>query len=103
VCRQAWLQEYHYENFPDWCKQYAKRCLNRQWKLFALGVLFFGVTGTISFFMSYPYFGVFFLVFCLFEIYGLFTYGFKKLTPEQEKQINESDPTKLWPVKFWKK
>jgi len=89
--------------FPDVCKQYAKRTLNKQWKLFAFGVLFFGIMGIISFLMGYLYFGVFFMLFCLFELYGVFAYGFKSLTPEQEKQIDESDPTKLWPIRFWKK
>jgi len=89
--------------FPDGCKWYAKFCLNRQWKLFAFGALFFGVMGTGSFLLSRPYFGIFFMAFCLFELYGLFAYGFKTLTPEQEKQIDESDPRKLRPFRFWKK
>ena len=89
--------------FPAWCKRYVKFCHNRQWKLFAVAALFFGVLGIVSFLHSSPYFAVFFLAFCLFELYGLFAFGFKTLTPEQEKQIDESDPRKLRPFRFWKK
>ncbi len=89
--------------FPAWCKRYAKFCRNRQWKLFAFGVLLFGVMGIVSFLQNMPYFGVFFLIFCLFELYAFFAFGFKTLTPEQEKQIDESNPRKLRPFRFWKK
>jgi len=89
--------------FPSGCKRYIKFCSNRRWKLFASSAVLFGVLGAESFLQNHPYFGVFFLVFCVFELFCLFAFGFKTLTPEEEKRIDESDPRKLWPFRFWKK
>lgn len=87
---------------PQWCKRVAKFSLNKQWKLFAFGTVLFAVLGVLSFAEGRPYFGAFFVAFSGFEIYAFFRFGFKPLLPEMEKRINDSDPTKLLPVSFWK-
>jgi uncharacterized membrane protein len=87
---------------PSWCKSYTKFCMNRKWWLFLFGTVGFLAMAIMSFANDTPYFGVFFLLFAGFAIYVLIRYGFKSLTPEQEAEINASDPTKLWPVSFRK-
>lgn len=87
---------------PEWCKTYAKFSLNRQWKLFAFGTVLFAVLGVLSFAQGRPYFGAFFVTFCGLELYAILRFGFKPLPPEMEKRINDSDPTKLLPLRFWK-
>ena len=87
---------------PTWCKSYAKSCMNRKWWLFAFGVLMFLGLSIGSFAQGRPYFGVLFLLFVCLEAFALVMFGFKSLTPEQEAQIDASDPTRLWPISFWK-
>jgi ATP-dependent Clp protease protease subunit len=87
---------------PNWCKKYAKFCLNRQWKVFFLGVVLFGVISIHCFVINWFYFGIFFLLACLLEAFALINWGFKSLTPEMKKRIDESDPTKLFPIDFTK-
>jgi hypothetical protein len=87
---------------PRWCKSYAKACLNRKWWLFALGVVLFATLSVTQFLIGRTSFAVFFLLFAILELFALFAYGFKRLTPEMEKRIDESDPTKLLPFRFWK-
>ena len=87
---------------PGWCKRYAKFCLNRPWKVYAMGVVLFAFLGAMMFAQGRPYFGAFFVVLCGFQTFMLFRYGFRRLTPEMERRIDESDPTKLWLVCFWK-
>ena len=88
---------------PGVCKRYAKSCRNKQWPLFTFGAILFAILAVGSFLKNSPYFGAFFTAFSLFELFCLFAFGFRRLTPEEEKQIDESDPSKLWPVRFWKK
>ena len=88
---------------PNSCKSYAIFCMNKKWPLFAFGVVFFAIFSLISFLISKPYFGIFFAFFSLFELYVLFACGFKKITPEQIKKIDDSKPQNLTPFKFWKK
>lgn len=88
---------------PGFCKRYAKFCSNRKWPIFSFGAVLFAVLSIDSFLNNRNYFGLFYTVFCLFELYCLFVYGFKRLTPEQERRIDESDPSKLSSLRFWKK
>ena len=88
---------------PGGCKRYAKLCRNKQWPVFTFGAILFAVLAVGSFLKTNPYFGAFFTAFCLLELFCLFAFGFRRLTPEDENQIDESDPSKLWPVRFWKK
>jgi len=87
---------------PEWCKRYAKFSLNRRWKLFAFGTILFAVLGVLSFAQGRPYFGACLVSFSGLELYALFRFGFKPLPPDMEKRINDSDPTKLLPLMFWK-
>ena len=88
--------------FPQGSKRWAKFCLSRQWKLFAFGVVMFGVLAVSSFWIGRPFFGLFFVIFAVFELYALIKMGFKPLTKEMEERIDRSDPTKLFPLRFWK-
>lgn len=87
---------------PDLTKSWAKFCLNGQWKLFAAAAVMFGVFAGVSFAQSQPYIGTLLAAFCVLELFALFSFGFKKLSPDMEKRIDESDPTRLWPLRFWK-
>ena len=87
---------------PTWCKSYAKFCMNRKWWLFAFVILMFLGLSIMSFSQGRRYFGIFFLLFVCLGVFELVKYGFKTLTPEQEAQIDASDPTRLWPISFWK-
>jgi hypothetical protein len=86
---------------PDWCKSYAKYCMNGKWWIFAFGVFLFAGSSIMSFVQNRPYFGILFMLFAFGEAVALFAFGFKRLTPEQATNINASDPTKLWPLRFW--
>ena len=87
---------------PGWCKSAAKRSLNRKWWFFALAALMFLGMAILEFFLHHPYFAVFFLFFACLQLYALIRHGFKELTPEMEARIDASDPTRLWPLTFWK-
>lgn len=88
---------------PDLCKRYAKFCLGGQWKLFAFGFLLFGFLAAMSFMTGRAYFGALFIAFSGLQLFALLTYGFKPLTPAMEERIDESDPTRLLPWRFWKR
>lgn len=88
---------------PEWCKSYAKFCLDRKWWLFAPGALFFLVLSITNFVQGRHYFGTFFLLFAFLEAYGFVKYGFHSLTPEEEAQIDAAEPANLWPPGFWKR
>lgn len=87
---------------PTWCKSYAKFCLSRKWWLFAFGIMMCLCLSIMSFSQGRQYFGIVFLLFTSMESFAFIKYGFKRLTPEQEAQIDASDPTWLWPISFWK-
>ena len=87
---------------PNWCKSWTKYCLNGKWWIFAFGIVLFLGCSIMSFVQGHPYFGIFFALFIPLETFALIKHGFKSLTPEQETAIDASDPTRLWPVKFWK-
>lgn len=89
--------------WPESAKRYMKFSLNRQWKLFAFGALLFTIFGVYSFAQGRPHYGILFVILCCLELYCFFRYGFKSLSPEMEKRINASDPTRLLLIKFWKK
>ena len=88
--------------YPKQCKSYIKFSLNKQWKLFLFGAFICLALSITSFWISRPYLGIFFILFMVLELYVLFVYGFKDLTPEQEEKIDSSDPTKIRPFSFWK-
>lgn len=90
------------KRFPESCKRYAKFCLDRKWKLFAFGAVLFGVLAALSFLNNRVYFGWFFIAFAGLDLWVLFTSGFKPLSKEMEERIDESDPTKILPFRFWK-
>jgi len=69
---------------PDSCNRYARFSRNRQWPLFTLAAILFAVAAAGSFLIGKPYFGAFFTTFCLLELFALFAFGFKRLTPEEE-------------------
>ena len=75
---------------PDWQRRWQKFVLNRQWKLFTFGAILFG-TGTVVAWLdgNIPYAVLNALLFLL-EIFALFRYGFKSLTPEMEQMIDAS-------------
>lgn len=90
------------KRFPAGVKRWAKYCMGARWGLFTFGALFFGGMAALSFWAGNPYFGWFFLGFAVLEIWALISSGFKPLSKELEQRIDESDPTKLLPLKFWK-
>ena len=88
---------------PEWCKSYAKICLDRKWWLFAPGALFFLVLSTINFVQGRYYFGTLFMLLACLQVYSLVKHGFHSLTPEEEAQIDAAQPADLWPPGFWKR
>ena len=90
------------KRFPESCKKYTKFCLDGKWKLFAFGVVLFGAFATLSFLAGRIYFGWFFVAFAGLELWALLASGFKPLSKEMEERIDESDPTKLVPFRFWR-
>jgi len=91
------------KRIPGVFKHYTKLSRNKPWPILTLGAILFSALAVGSFLDNRMYFGLFFTAFCLLELYCLFAFGFKRLTPEEEKQIDESDPSKLWPFRFWKR
>lgn len=87
---------------PGLCKVYAKFLMNGHWWIYALGAALFAVMATASFASGRSYRGAFFLTFFVLEVFAFFFYGFRRLTPEMEKKIDASDPTRLWPINFTK-
>lgn len=90
------------KRFPEWCKSWTKFCLDKKWKLFLFGTLLFSGLAAMSFSMGHPYFGWFFVGFTLLEFWALFAFGSKSISEDQAASIDQSDPTKLRPRKFWK-
>jgi len=88
---------------PDWCKSYTKYCLDGKWPIYAFGIVMFLGLSITAFLVGRPYFGILFALFIPLEALALIKHGFNSLTPEMEAKIDASDPTRLWPVKFWKK
>lgn len=88
---------------PNWCKSYARFCMNRKWWLFAFGIVMFLGASIMTFASGRRYHAALFLLFACLNVFALVRYGFKRLTPEQEAQIDASDPTKLWPISYWKR
>ncbi|MGE4001522.1 MAG: hypothetical protein AB7I48_15020 [Planctomycetaceae bacterium] len=81
---------------PKWTKTWTKFCLNGQWKLFALGMLFFGLGAVWCWMDGKVYFAGLNLAMCLLELAALVLYGFKPLTPEMERQIDEAELRPMW-------
>src|SRR5690606_36530543 len=75
---------------PAWCRHWTKFVLNRQWKLFALGAIFFGAGTVFAWLDGNLYFAVLGSLLCVLEIVAMFRYGFKTLTPEMEERIDAS-------------
>jgi hypothetical protein len=88
--------------FPESCKRHVKRSHNAQWKLFGFGVVLFSSFAVLSFMIGLVYFSWLSVGFACLELWCLITAGFKPLSKEMEKRIDESDPTKLSPFRFWK-
>lgn len=87
---------------PEWCKSAAKSTLRLKWWFYALGALMFLVMAIIMYLKDRPYHVAFFLLFVCLEVYATIRSRRIRLTPEIEAQIDASDPTKLWPLNFWK-
>lgn len=75
---------------PDWSRQFVKFSLNRQWKLFAFGALFFGAGGVLLWYDGNTYYALLCVAMCVLELVALFLYGFKTMTPEMEAKIDRS-------------
>jgi hypothetical protein len=75
---------------PNWQRRWQKFVLNRQWKLFAFGAILFGTGAVVAWLDgNIPYAVLNSLLFLL-ELFALFRYGFKSLTPEMEQMIDTS-------------
>lgn len=81
---------------PNWSKAWMKFCLNGQWKLFTLGMLFFGSGAIWCWIEGSVYFAGLNLVMCLLELVALLRYGFKPLTPGLARQIDEAELRPWW-------
>src|SRR4051812_13139065 len=81
---------------PNWCKSYTKFAMHKKWYLFLAGFLMFGCLAYNSFseqdIPSAAYFGVFAAA----HLLSFFWFGFKPLSPEMRKKIDDSDPTKFF-------
>ena len=87
---------------PAWSKRWTKFSINRPWKILLFAVILFSALSVFEFLDGRPYFGAFFAAFAALELIALLTFGFKFMTPEQEKAIDESNPTKLFPWRLTK-
>ena len=81
---------------PNWCRSYAKFVQHKKWWLFLLGFVMFGFMACASWREGNLPWGLYFAVFSLAELVCFFWFGFKPLTPEMSKKIDEWDPTKLF-------
>lgn len=88
---------------PAWCRSYAKFCRSRKWWLFAVGILLFLGLTIGSFARGRHLFGVLFATFLCLEAFAFVSFGFQRLTPEEEAQMDAWDPRKLWPLWPWKR
>ncbi|MCX8266901.1 MAG: hypothetical protein OTI37_04740 [Planctomycetota bacterium] len=88
--------------FPESCKKLTKYSLNARWKLFTFGVVLFAALAVASFMTGNVYQGWLCVGFTCLELWCLITAGFKPLSKEMENKIDQSDPTKLSPFRFWK-
>ena len=87
---------------PDWCKSFAKFCMDGKWWIYAVGIVMFLGFSIMSFADGRLYSGVFFFLLSCLEVFALIRSGFERLTREQEARIDAADPTKLWPIQFWR-
>jgi hypothetical protein len=87
---------------PEWCKSALKSTLRLKWWFYALAALMFLVMAILMYLKDRPYHVAFFLLFVCLEVYAMIRSRHTRLTPEIEAQIDASDPTKLWPINFWK-
>ena len=86
--------------FPDWVRRYAKSRLDRPWKYHAAMVVALAVLAVLAYLLGHPYLSALSLGACILALVLLLAFGFKPLTPKDEKRIDEWDPRKLWPP-FW--
>lgn len=75
---------------PEWSRRWTKFALNRQWKLFTLGALFFGSGAVFLWHEGRVYHAMLSLAMCALELVALTLYGFKPLTPEMERKIDQA-------------
>ena len=87
---------------PEWCKSAAKSTLRLKWWFYALGALMFLVMAILMYLKDLPYHVALFLLFVCLQVYAMIRSRHTRLTPEIEARIDASDPTKLWPLNFWK-
>jgi hypothetical protein len=81
---------------PQRAKSWTKFCLNGQWKLFAIAAVIFGA-GAITLWMDGQiYMAGLCIALCLLELLAMTFHGFKPLSPEMKRQIDEADPRKGW-------
>jgi hypothetical protein len=83
---------------PNFCKNYAKSCVDKKWWLFLFGLLFFLGLSVMAFATSRPYHGCLFIAFALLQLYSLLKFGFRPISPEMEAAIDASDPTRIFPL-----
>ena len=74
----------------DWCRSWTRFVLDGQWKLFAFGAVLFG-SGAIGFWWAeMNAHAIASGLMCILELFAMFRYGFTRLTPEMESQIDAS-------------
>ncbi len=73
---------------PEWCRSWTKFVLDGQWKVFAAGAALFGGAAVWCWLSGMRSHAIASAVMCLVEVFALFWYGFKRLTPEMERKID---------------
>ena len=91
------------KKFPESSKTYSKWCLDARWKMFSFGLVLFAALSLLMFWDDKPYLGWYFAAFGALQLWSLIAYGFKPLDDATRNAIDSSDPTKLLPIRFWKK
>ncbi len=76
---------------PEWCRRWTKFVLDGQWKLFAMGSVFFGLGAVGCWWADKIPHAIASGAFCALEMICLFRYGFTRLTPEMERKIDASN------------
>ena len=87
---------------PQWCKDYAKFCLDRKWWLYLFGILIFGAAGLSCYLNGKPYLALIYLAGFVLNLYCMLRYGFRSPTEEQLQKIEQSDPTSFRPFDITK-
>ncbi len=86
---------------PEGSKVLQKFMLNKKWYLYLFSVIVFTAWVVLSYVFQRTFAFWFCIVYIVLSMVLLLRVGFKKLTPEQETEIDASHPERIWPFYLW--